>query len=878
MNHLHRFSVVLSIALALTGCSHDKLGQSVPTKAQTSKSNPVVNKEAEKAKDQAALQDRADLSAIDVESYSLKGHFNAASGILNARVDIALETLEPIEVVSLDSKGNEILRVQYLKDSLGTPLTFALDNDKLLITLPSIVQNITHQKINLRIEYRTKADKTRSLKYVKTRHGDPVNVPVLYTASEPRNASMWMPSNDRPNDRAKITMQFSMKPDERLIANGTLIEDQLSNEIRTMAYQTQYEIPTYVMAFAMGKFESKSKVVNGKDISLWWRRGLPVDAESLIHATEMQIQHFEKLLIPYPYEKYAVVLLPDFGGGMENVSITFNDEERSSQALNAGDYSLMAHELAHQWFGDYVTVEHWDDVWIKEGMATFLASEAFRSFYDERNSGRYFGDTFDFNPSDAIRDPSLKPEDKYTSGPYPRAAWLITQLRAMTGEETFWATLRDILETHAFGTVSTESFLAAFQPHLGDEMISRVRRALAAKTVATLKLTPSSVEPEARVDANLFDPDGSTLLPLTFQTLQLTDGAPTVISEINLNNGAPAESIRAPANGQILAFDSKDIHAPLFMFTEESEYELFKNTIETWLTPTATARPIFEHVPPTVQSQMLRTREHHRWSDVSALEAEQMWKMASAAYVRTQVLHLVCQKTASGIERISNSTDFAVVQKFAEQWSWASLLQQILAKPDYIGLDWGETFSECNGMADETYKSELEALRKPDTRRSLSEIRVEYLSRFNLELNNIAKTWFPVALEGESARMRLIAITALAALTAGRASEIAKLPVAEVEYWKKAARATLESTRLRRTMAPLLALVETLNDKGARPQLAEVIKDQNLRGDIRRNATCVAYRLEPATFSEFLKAIVGDIPDAPTEVTKAIQNAETECK
>jgi hypothetical protein len=170
-----------------------------------------------------------------------------------------------------------------------------------------------------------------------------------------------------------------------------------------------------------------------------------------------------------------VVLVPQYGGGMENATITFDNELSGQGVLGFG---LSAHELAHQWFGDWVTMHTYDDVWVKEGMATLLAAEADRARRDRDGTGRWFGSDFNFNPDDAVVDPALTGLDKYTSGPYERAAWLMTQIRARIGDAAYWAGARKVLADHARGTITGEQFVRSFAPALDEATIARILAAL----------------------------------------------------------------------------------------------------------------------------------------------------------------------------------------------------------------------------------------------------------------------------------------------------------------------------------------------------------------------------------------------------------------
>jgi len=427
--------------------------------------------------------------ALDVLTYQLKGKIDWEKKQLDASVRIELSSSS--EKVVLDSFVSEIATVT---DGLGNPLAFEYEGTQLEISLPrpGFFELVIHYRVTNK----------PALHVVNHRKGDPIPGRVAFTLSEPLGAKEWMPCHDTPADRAHFSAEFELPKQEKLISNGDLVHDAVSGDVRTMRYHTSYTLPTYLMAFALGDFVEVSHSYKKLPLKVFARPGLPVDFEGVLKNIVEQMATFEKLLVPYPFEKYALVILPEHQSGMEHAGITFQGEIRSTQGLVGHDYSLTAHELAHQWFGNLVTIKEWDDLWVKEGMATLLAEEAQRRFEDENRAGRLFGHGFAVEEGEAIRDPELKPDDKYTDGPYGRAAWLLTQVRAKLGEKKFWGALRKVLTQHAFSAIGTDEFVAAFD--LSEVDRTAVYRALAAKKL-----------PRWGNAFELVDEEGSLLSPLS---------------------------------------------------------------------------------------------------------------------------------------------------------------------------------------------------------------------------------------------------------------------------------------------------------------------------------------------------------------------------
>ncbi|MFO0584428.1 MAG: M1 family aminopeptidase [Anaeromyxobacter sp.] len=480
--------------------------------------------------------------AYDALSYALAGTFDrtptppATTGALEVNETITLALCKGVSsTIELDAPAG-VLGVT----SGGTALDFSLSGSRLAVKLGTLSER--RDPVALEVHYRT--PESDGLAQTTSSPNDPVRSWVVFTDSEPRQGHLWMVEKDDPADRATFSVTLDVLAGEDVVANGERVVDQaLPSGGRRVGYAIDVPLPTYLMAFAAGELEHvertyTSAAPGGKDfpIAIWYRRGLAVDADGNLDDLADEMARFEALLGPYRFSRYSVVLLPQpFGGGMENATITFDAE-----ALHLGwrNFNVSAHELAHHWFGDWVTMRTYDDVWVKEGMATLLASEAQRGFRDRGGSGRLFGIDFAFDPTHAIVDPALVGLQKYTTGPYQRSATLITQVRARVGEAAFWASLRAFLDAHARDSATGEDFLRAFAPALGEADLQ--------KALAELPVKGATGDGATRTDlANgvqlSFTPTGSAgafLAPLSAtrvsaagaaESLPLTPGSTTSV-------------------------------------------------------------------------------------------------------------------------------------------------------------------------------------------------------------------------------------------------------------------------------------------------------------------------------------------------------------
>jgi hypothetical protein len=235
---------------------------------------------------------------------------------------------------------------------------------------------------------------------------------------------------------------------------------------------------------------------------------------------------------------------------------------------------LAAHELAHQWFGDLITVKTWDDVWIKEGMATLLEEELVRSHVDANGVGTLNGHAYFVADGDAIRDSSKAPKDKYDSGPYGRSAWFFTQIRRVVGDEAFFGTMRQLLEAHRMGNIGTEDIIQAFAPAFEPLGADKLRRALAAKAL------PHILFSEAEETASLTDADGALIAPIEYEWVSL-DGSrhrkPLLRGELN--------AIQSQNLDDLLVLDPDDVHPEWETFVADGALPFFIDSRRILLKP-----------------------------------------------------------------------------------------------------------------------------------------------------------------------------------------------------------------------------------------------------------------------------------------------------
>ena len=208
----------------------------------------------------------------------------------------------------------------------------------------------------------------------------------LYTLLVPADANQLFPCFDQPDLKARVAFTLTTPRSWTALANGSIAHADTAAGRVTNHFTETRPLSTYLIAFAAGPWQRTTSVVKGRSISLYVRRSRAkeVDADTLLALTHRAIGWMEQYFgRPYPFEKFDLMLAPAFPfGGMEHPGVVmFNEDrfifrERPTLPRRLGRFSTILHEVAHQWFGDLVTMRWFDDLWLKEGFATYMAAKA----------------------------------------------------------------------------------------------------------------------------------------------------------------------------------------------------------------------------------------------------------------------------------------------------------------------------------------------------------------------------------------------------------------------------------------------------------------------------------------------------------------------
>ncbi len=364
----------------------------------------------------------------------------------------------------------------------GEPAKFAQHNDKLDVYLTTPAKQ--NQKLKVVVSYSgTPKD---GLIMTKDRDGFPSAVGDNW-ADRVHN---WIPCFDHPSAKATVKFTVTAHSNYVVVANGKIESATASNsDLKTWVFNETSPVSPYNMVVAVGNFANAE--IQTKSL-FPFRYYVPQSdrpfAEQGFSPAVPSVLLFNKLVAPYPYEKLALIVGATRFGGMENANTIvfspnlFRDFETArprSQRYNipSAVEEVVAHEIAHQWFGDSVTQTTWADLWLSEGFATYFAG-LFLENYESKDAFRAYmkraAETYlRFSKQRRIPIHDKETENLFrllNANNYQKGAWVLHTLRGHVGDKAFFDGLKIYYNRHKSSTATTEDLRSAFEKSSGKKL------------------------------------------------------------------------------------------------------------------------------------------------------------------------------------------------------------------------------------------------------------------------------------------------------------------------------------------------------------------------------------------------------------------------
>jgi hypothetical protein len=369
-----------------------------------------------------------------------------------------------IDLVDLDfASAGTVVAVR----SAGAPTTFTHADDVITVDLERTYT--TGELFAIEVDYFAEPD------YPTFQRSEFGGNPVIYTLSQPFGAREWWPCKDWPADKAdSVDVHCTVDSDLVVAGNGLLRSVTPAGNRHTYHWHESYPIVTYLVSLAIHSYEQYSlwyaySPTDSMEIQCYHYPGHYALVEEEWGRVPRMMEIFVGLFGEYPFldEKYGHAEC-DMGGGMEHQTCT------SIGVLNE---TLIAHELAHMWWGDYITCETFHDIWLNEGFATYGAALYFEEEYGEDLFHQYLDAIAYYGPGSVyvydLSDPYVIFDHNLT---YYKAAWLLHMLRHMVGDAVFLDILSAYYTQYANSTINTEQFRALAESVSGRDLTSFFER------------------------------------------------------------------------------------------------------------------------------------------------------------------------------------------------------------------------------------------------------------------------------------------------------------------------------------------------------------------------------------------------------------------
>jgi aminopeptidase N len=304
---------------------------------------------------------------------------------------------------------------------------------------------------------------------------------VVFADNWPQRARFWLPTVDRPGDKATVSFVVHAPQSWKVVSNGAQFVSAESRDPVRWQWSSRVPIPTYTMVIGAGEFtvSTHRPAINGRDtipMEVWTYPEDSAFADSVPfrRATEI-VEVMQRLIGPYPYEKLAHVQSSTKFGGMENSSAIFYAEKPYvERKMGEG---VVRHETAHQWFGDAVTERDWPDIWLSEGFATYfdgvigaaLDGDSVLANAMRANAAAYFtSDVTDRPIVDSAN--AADPMKLLNANSYPKGAWVLHMLRGLVGDRPFFTGLRTYYRTYRDSTATSQDFQHVMEGASGTDL------------------------------------------------------------------------------------------------------------------------------------------------------------------------------------------------------------------------------------------------------------------------------------------------------------------------------------------------------------------------------------------------------------------------
>lgn len=429
----------------------------------------------------------------DLVHTKVDAHFDYPKSQMNGKVWITLQPhFYPTDSLQLDAKGMDIHQVALIKNGKNVPLKYNYDGAFLNIHLDKTYSH--HEAYTVYIDYTAKPNDykakgslaitdAKGLYFINPTGEDKTKPTEIWTQGETESNSVWLPTIDKPNQKQTVEIVMTVPAKYVTLSNGILVSKKTNSDgTRTDDWKMDLPHSPYLIFMGVGDYAIIKDHYKNKEVSYYVEKEYAPVARKIFGKTPEMIALYSKLTgVDYPWQKYAQITGRDYvSGAMENTTSTLHSDAAQQDARELTDGNrweeVIAHELFHQWFGDYVTTESWSNLTVNESFAT-LGSQLWGEFH----YGKDFGDEEGYNSAQGyIRSHSENKnlvrfyyndkEDVFDAVSYNKGGAILQMLRNYVGDSAFFKALNVYLTTNKFKSAEAQQLRLAFEEVTGEDL------------------------------------------------------------------------------------------------------------------------------------------------------------------------------------------------------------------------------------------------------------------------------------------------------------------------------------------------------------------------------------------------------------------------
>ncbi len=398
----------------------------------------------------------------------------------------------PTDSLTLSAKRMNINEVSIIKAGKHIPLKFEYDSLKLHIKLDkaykcgenyTVFINYIAKPNEFKVKGSLAISSDKGLYFINPNGTDKSKPTQIWTQGETESNSSWCPSIDKPNQKTTDEISMTVPAKYQTLSNGIMVSQKKNSDgTRTDTWKMDLPHAPYLLMMAVGEFSIIKDSYKGKEVSYYVEKEYAPVARKIFGLTPEMIAYFSKITgIEFPWPKYAQIVCRDFvSGAMENTTATLHSESAQQDARQLIDRNewedVIAHELFHQWFGDYITTESWSNLTLNESFADYS-----QTLWDEYKYGKDDGDAENYqgmltylqggnDKKDLVRFYYKDREHMFDQVSYQKGGRVLHMLRNYVGDSAFFKSMNLFLKTKKFQSAEAHELRLAFEEVTGQDL------------------------------------------------------------------------------------------------------------------------------------------------------------------------------------------------------------------------------------------------------------------------------------------------------------------------------------------------------------------------------------------------------------------------